>query len=382
MQTQTYKTKTIFNKRTNPGGSAKLTEIGLDLGYSGVKVMSPIGLFAFPSYAARVPYGTADSAVGSVDKNFIAYRSGGSEYFVGQAAMDNASNTDASASGLADRDRYLNPGFKILAEVGIALGMGDTKKPLFVSTGLPPAYLGDEDKELLIDTIAGVHNYSLKLAGEPWREYQYEISPEHVHVMAQPMGTLFSCGSDANGGPMPNAKAFLSSSVIVFDPGFGTLDTFAVKSGFVRNSNTRDDLGMKAVLEETARLIEAKEHVKKSVHDITAALGCGYIIVTDKKRHKSTKVDFAAELEQASKMICNRALDYLDATYNYLDGVDYLVITGGTGAAWEKDIRARYKDMDTLNVVSGNMSDTSVLPIFANVRGYYMAKLSTVKGIK
>ena len=58
---------------------------------------------------------------------------------------------------------------------------------------------------------------------------------------------------------------------------------------------------------------------------------------------------------------------------------DYLIITGGTGAAWSQRIRDILKDMETLKIVNGNCNDT--LPfVFANVRGYYLYRMTKLRG--
>ena len=51
---------------------------------------------------------------------------------------------------------------------------------------------------------------------------------------------------------------------------------------------------------------------------------------------------------------------------------NYLVITGGTGAAWYNQIKDHFKDMNTLKIIAGNQND-NIPFIFSNVRGYYMA---------
>ena len=60
---------------------------------------------------------------------------------------------------------------------------------------------------------------------------------------------------------------------------------------------------------------------------------------------------------------------------------DYLIITGGTGAAWSSRIREILKDMETLKIVDGNCNDT--LPyVFANVRGYYMYRMTKMRATR
>ena len=54
-----------------------------------------------------------------------------------------------------------------------------------------------------------------------------------------------------------------------------------------------------------------------------------------------------------------------------LEDFDYLLVTGGTGAAWFDMLQERYKGMSTLHIISGNQNE-KMAPIYNNVRGYYI----------
>lgn len=66
-------------------------------------------------------------------------------------------------------------------------------------------------------------------------------------------------------------------------------------------------------------------------------------------------------------------------TYSGLFAYDYLVLTGGTGAAWEPYIREYFKDMDRLSIVMGNENCPDTDVIFCNVRGYYMYLINSIR---
>lgn len=380
-----YRTRTIIEARKNPGGNLKSWGVAVDIGYSSVKMFSPNSIACFPAYAKRVPIGTGDGALGQIGKNVIIYRDSTSEYFVGQMALDDASTTDASAASHFVRDRYNKDDFKVLARTGIALGCmknqcGDPgKKPVCITTGLPPAYL-EEDSGDITAVFAGTHVFSVKVGNSDWQDFKITIVDTDVSVISQPLGTLFSISMDTNGGMVADAKKYFASNLIVFDPGYGTLDLFTIKNAFPDPSKcvSRDDLGMKAVFERTSQLIEKKYGVKKSVHELTMAMPKGEIIVGDRKRHIQKSVPFGEELEQASNEICKEALSFLDSETNYLNNVDYLVITGGTGAAWYKMI-AKELSQSQINIVKGNVTDPSLDGLFGNVRGYYMSMLTMIK---
>ena len=57
---------------------------------------------------------------------------------------------------------------------------------------------------------------------------------------------------------------------------------------------------------------------------------------------------------------------------------DYLVITGGTGAAWFSMFKDFYKGLSSLKIIDGAEND-NIPAIFSNVRGYYMQQLNILK---
>ena len=72
------------------------------------------------------------------------------------------------------------------------------------------------------------------------------------------------------------------------------------------------------------------------------------------------------------------AINTINGCYNYLQDEDYLVVTGGTGAAWFNIIKDYYKNMTTLKVIDGSAND-NIPAIFSNVRGYYMQQYNLLK---
>lgn len=376
-----FKTKSIMKAKKTPQAK-NAWGIAVDTGYSGVKVFAPNGYYSFPSVTKKVPYGSSDNTIGELGNSDISYRDGaGNEYFIGAKAVADIRATDANSStaALYSRERYATPEYLVITRVGIGLGLlsnqygerGD--RPVYLMTGLPPAYLAD-DKPELVDTLSGHHEFSLKIGNDKvWREFSFDLPKENIFVMAQPMGTLMAISTDRTGGVVPDAKKYFSSNLLIFDPGFGTLDTFDIANHQVKveTSHTYDDLSMKRVFEETARELREKYDVSIPVFAMQKALETGTVDKLDKKAHKSTRIDFTEILERCNAKVCEEALRTIDGEYNYLSGYDYFVVTGGTGEAWLPLIRRYYEGMDGLKVIDGSMNDD--LPaIFNNVRGYYM----------
>ena len=383
-----FKTKTFTLTRQNPL-NPKYWGVAIDIGYSSVKTYSPNIVASFPSYAKKVPFGMADNPIGKLDKNFIAYRDEeNNEYFVGDAAQSRlkTGESDSSTAALYTRSRYYSPEFKVIMRVGIALGMmknqyGDpTGKTPCIQTGLPPEYLST-DKEQIVDVFAGHHKFQIKFGTSDWIDFEFDIDAENnIKVIPQPMGTLISVATNDNGGANESAREYFSSNVLIFDPGFGTLDTFDIKNHYLDTSKTWDNLGMKNVLERACEIIKEEYDTNITIPMMQKVLEDGHFKTKFDHKTRSVKsIDIEPILDRANKEVCSEALNTLCNFYNNLQDQDYLIVTGGTGKAWYPYIKEYFKGMETLKVVPSWGKDAQIPAIFSNVRGYYMNLNDTLK---
>ena len=387
MDTKLYRTKTIFNEMNNQPASinSNVWPIGLDIGYSAVKTFSGNAAVCFPSYAA-INTGTSQiNVAGNEDQNRIKYADEDGEIWdVGASAQDNISVSDTSAGSLAiyGRSRYYSPMFKVLARVGIAVGMrknqfGDpTGKTLVLQTGLPPKYI-NSDQGMMMDVLKGRHRFSICIGSGSWENFDFTIN-SMPNVIDQPQGTLFSISTNASMTLTTDARKYFSSRMLIVDPGFGTLDTFPMIRGSITRDNCETDsnLGMKQVFKETSDEIFDKFGFEVSVPAMQQFLETGMVLKREGRAYK--KVPFDDILEKHSRDICKRALERIIDIYNPLVEFDYMVVTGGTGAAWIDFILndEDFKNSETLQILSGNQGDPSLPYIFANARGYYIYAMS------
>jgi len=265
--------------------------------------------------------------------------------------------------------------FRVIIRTSIGFGMMFGKpdgRKLSIQSGFPPAYEIDSDE--LIRAFCGEHHFSIQVGSNAAKEFHMRVSREQIHLMAQPTGTLFSVSVGNDGVPLKEMRNLFKKNVIVFDAGFGTLDLFPIRNGRLEKSQTNQTLGMKRVMQETCKKLQ-KKNVNLTVPALQKYLESGF--ARYHTRIASKNVPFAEELEESSKQVCNEAVSWMTQMiplYEY----DYLIITGGTGAAWSADIREILKDMETLAIVDGNCNDTLPM-VFANVRGYYLYRLSKLR---
>lgn len=105
-------------------------------------------------------------------------------------------------------------------------------------------------------------------------------------------------------------------------------------------------------------------------------LEVGTVPSFDRRTLSSSTHPFADILEKESYKVCDEALNTL-ADAVPLSSYEYMIITGGTGAAWLPRIEEKFKNLNTLTILHGNQNDG--LPfVYSNVRGYYYYLYNTV----
>lgn len=377
MKVLDFATRTILTNRKNADVEG-YWNFALDIGYSGVKGMSPNKVYCFPSFARKVKGRVLD--IGEPDQKDILYRNETGEIWsVGATAQNSLSSRDTNDSMLSlyGRDRYYQPMFLVIARVGMGIGMIENEfgnpndKIPVLQTGLPPKYL-EEDVQYLKEVLSGRHTFDLKIGQNNWQHFDFSLSEENIMVTQQPMGSFLGAIIDNDCKQTPDAKKMFNSNVLVFDAGFGTLDFFSIKKRQMdEEGESFDDLGMKAVLDDVSNELFKKYRVRIPVHAMQKSLREGFVTAFDRKKMITRKVEFGDILKESSEKICYRAIERMKSLYNNMLDYDCLIVTGGTGAAWIEIIKKHFAGMETLTVLGANKNDD--LPyIFSNVRGYYV----------
>ena len=141
MNTKKFKTRQEFNQKINPKGKHYI--IGLDAGYSSMKVYHENGYFCFPSFVKKI----SEEKLTISSEEDILYRDieTGDLYMIGTTAQKMVSSTDTNdtESELFSRKRYTQKSFQILCNVAIAIATQFKKdnREIVIQTGLPTAYV-------------------------------------------------------------------------------------------------------------------------------------------------------------------------------------------------------------------------------------------------
>lgn len=381
MNSKQFRTRTNYIAKEN-AGTENAWGIGLDIGYSGVKGFVPNGVFCFPSYAKKITQ-TMFNAEPNENDIWLQDNTTGELWLVGASAQNMISTADSTDTeeSLYGRNRYYDSMFKIISTAGLGLSMlsnqyGTPKgKEIYLQTGLPPKYW-KEDSEYLKDVLSGTYDFKIRVGKNEWQELKFEIPEERIDVMYQPMGTLKSICVNNEGKLIKEAKEYMKKNILIFDVGFGTLDIFHLEGGALQPTQTLSDFGMKAILSRTSDEIYKKHKTEIPVPAMQKVLEEGTIKVFSKKNMSISTVTFDDILEEKSREVFEEAMTKTKNIFNYFIDIDYLVVTGGTGAAWNNYILDHLKNMKTLSIVPGNKNAEDLPYLYANARGYYFRLLS------
>ena len=136
---------------------------------------------------------------------------------------------------------------------------------------------------------------------------------------------------------------------------------------------------MHEVLARTCRDIESRYGREFSVSQLLNQLKTGTITVTNRRKMSSDFVDISPLLQKNCKGVCMDVVEKLKSVYDYFSDYSYIICTGGTYDAWKEDFNEVFKDMKTLQIISGNANDPSLSNVFSNVRGYYYNLINHVR---
>lgn len=383
VNTLSFKTATEIVQKNNVS-IENYWPMAIDYGFSATKGISPNMIYRFPSYARE----TTGTLIGESRDTDIQYKGeDGIVWNVGQMAQDmivKGESVDAAAM-LYGRNRYFTPMFKVIIRAGLALGMmGNNNgspigRTIVLQTGLPPEYI-EEDTSKLKKSISGHHSFYLKIGRGQWTPFDIDLLEENIYVMPQPLGSVYSAICNEKAGFISEAKDILTSDLLVFDGGFGTFDVAEIKSRQIDKTRMMTDeaLGMKAILQLTTDKIFRKYNTKIKVPEFQKCLGDGFFKTFDEENMRTTQIRFADILEESSREICMKMLGKTKTMYNNFIDYKYIIVTGGTGAAWYEYITSYLSGMEGLHVIGANRNEI-LSHVYSNVRGYYMYLVNNIR---
>ena len=370
MNTSEYRTRQEFIKRENPKGKDYI--IGLDAGYSSVKVFFEKEIFCFPSYAKKLEDNML-SVAGDMDILYEDLETN-EVYMLGYTAQDMIDSIDTNDTDgeLFSRKRYNNKKFQILcnAAIGIAIMDKSDDREIVIQTGLPTSYV-EGDTAPMKKAICKPAKFRLRIGTGNWHTIEYEIKNKNVYIMPQPAGSLYSVMMLNDGSYTHNARQYLFSNILVMDVGFGTFDFYGIKSRAIECKESIDELGMREVLKHTSKKILTELNEDIRVQALQKNLQKGTVTCVDEDKMKTEERPIGAYVEASSEEVFLEAMERSKNVTNTFRDYNYIIVTGGTGGAWIEKIKKYFSEMKSITILQGNQND-KLSYIYSNVRGYYL----------
>jgi len=372
MDTRAFSTKSERKTRINPSIPG-IHLLGLDMGYSGIKCFYENGNFVFPNFVKKL----VGPIFGDLNKYDMIHENieTGVKHFVGEKAVKGLDQDTPGSNAQFDRNHYLSDDFVITFETALGMAFWDVQtngNDIFIQTGLPPAYL-TRDEMYIRKAMEGNHQFALTIGSER-KTFNITLKSDQIDVMSQPMGTYYSVVINDEGKITPNIKEYSGSRFMVFDGGFGTLDKFLIENNSLVDSETDANLGMRRVFDETRELIQKELGVDVSIMAMQNVLKTGKVRATDYITLDVVDYEIDTYLDKANELVREEAFKSIR---NQVPKLRYLIMTGGTGAAWYDYFKQRLQ-IPGLEVMLGN-ANSNLPAIYANARGYYMYRLNLLR---
>lgn len=334
--------------------------VALDPGFDSIKVVANGKAFKFPFAAEETDerkitdYGIRD--------DFILYRdASGSTYRVGQYArellFDNKDSAalDERMKEFYSEKRFISSEFLVGLRTAIALAISsngmteDRALDIHLMVTLPHA-IRQKYAASIIGSAAGEHHFSIRQGAGPENVYHFNIREDHIHTVSQTIAAILGETSDEQGNIDQEKFFYLSNGpTLVIDGGYYTTGLVVVsRGGSVDDTKTESDTlhAMRNVNEALAEALQDKRpDLKHFVVEYLLQSG-GKIKYLEDGAAKT--IDLYALRAEKAAMVCDSLIQHLNQKYNNLLDINYVLVTGGTGAVFFDQLKSFYVDSGVL----------------------------------
>lgn len=343
--------------------------VGLDIGYSAIKAISEDRLIKIPSYVRKIEDEDGIKFLGENKDTDIFYKDATGLWAIGLVAykLKKLRNDKTGEDILVDRNRTTSEEFSVLANVGLGAAIGrQPKEKIIVQTGLPCSYIR-EDASILRTVLSGEKKFELKIGKNDWQAFNYEIKPENVKIMEQPFGSYFSVSFDKTGKYIDKSN----ENILVLDGGFKTLDIAQINEAISGRSITFDNLGMSQIFKIACEGIYKDYGADLSIFDFSDYLNKGKYTHRNKLTKAVSEIDLKVYYKKALNTVAGNIFNKVFGLYNGFEGVDEVILTGGTCEACKNQLVEQFKNTG-IKVELSNSNDEELELSYSNARGYYL----------
>jgi plasmid segregation protein ParM len=320
--------------------------LGLDIGYSNVKIAFGDGTKSLPTTIVRpaqaAPLEQVDGGLEG-NKDAFCVQIDGRPWLAfvnpGSSVVPRSLHSDYTSS-----DAYL-----ALFYASLLTACPDGQAVDHLVTGLPVGHYYTEGViEDLVKRMTGVHQVSDKVS----------IEVKKVTVLAQPAGTMIDIYSNHE-----DADMFMEAMVLVLDPGFFSVDWVVFSSGVLKKDSSSNNLeAMSAMIVAINNEIRLEYGgVGAGIDRIENALQAGKSeIVAYSKR-----IQLQPFIERAKLKVAGDSLAKLRTEMRFMgnQSLDFILLAGGGASFYKDEIQKLYPGSRIIQ------ADNTVI---SNARGFWL----------
>lgn len=280
--------------------------------------------------------------------------------------------------------RFTSGEFKVALRTAIALALQAENFPanfdgnIYMMIALPHA-CRTRYAPSVIGAAAGDHHFFLRSGTGSEQEYSFHIHDSNVYTISQTIASILGETSDDYGNIDRKKFFYLSNGpTLILDGGYYTMGIVEMsKGGSVDDDKTESDTdhAMRNVNMAVANEIhDRRPDVQHYVIEYLLAQKDGTIRYMD-HGHAAT-IDLEKIRKAHMRRICQDFIKHLNEKYNNLLDINYVLMTGGTGANFYPQVRSYYEktgvlDSEHLILASGELCDKKNPIEYSIVTGAY-----------
>ena len=336
--------------------------IAIDPGFDSMKVVANGKPFKFPYNVVETDerkmndYNLQDSFLLHKDDQGVTSRVGQYARELVFQQKDKFAN-EAIMEDFYTENRFTSGAFRIGLETAVAMAIQQENFPhnydgnIYLMIALPHA-CRTRYAPSVVGSSAGKHHFYLRAGTSSEQEFSFRINEKNIFTISQTIASVLGETSDDHGNIDKQKFFYLSNGpTLILDGGYYTMGIVEMsKGGSVDDDKTESDTlhAMRNI--NMAIADEVKSHRPDIEHYMIEYLlsqaegkirymDHGHVEVLDLNKIRKT----------AMKTVCQDLIRHLNQKYDSLLDVNYVLVTGGTGACFFPQLSAYYQKIGAMD---------------------------------
>lgn len=366
--------------------------IAIDPGFDSLKVIANGIAFKFPFNVVETDERKMSDY--ALRDDFLLYKSRlGTTYRVGQYAREMVFESKTlSEDGMQDfytEQRFINDSFSVGLDVAIAMSI--IKAGLYLQqdtldihliVALPHA-CRNQFASTIVGKASGLHEFNLRCGTHAEQSFSFSVASENIKTVSQTIAAILGETSDEYGNiDVEKAHYLTEGPTLVLDGGYYTFGMVVVsRGGSVDDSLTESDT-THAMKNVNLRVAAAISSVRPDIKHYAIE----YLLSKDSGKLRYMKDGHAESLslpelrEEKLREVCADFIQYLNQKYNNLLDMQYVLVTGGTGACYYSQMLQYYVQTGIMNESRFLLTTSSLSEKTFSIE--YAIAIGAYKGLK